>query len=863
MANGFRPLLMFPRPAAAERNRLNGGPTAIHLPPIGRQRARIAPQLAALQEAFNAKRVRLQQGAPLENPEMVLVLEVVGTVQNFARAVNNVRGLDWLYEFVQEQIDQDEDFYFEEERDGTLSGRLYLLGTNQDALDQLLALWDRYQRDPNAPFDRGLAPIKQMFGHLKKIRPWNANDRVDANIRSYWQDEAESGLATIRFEIEAWHFASADKNESTRVEVEAITQRMQGRVLARALIPEIAYHGFLLEIPREGILAILAGDVPELLLSDRIMFFRAKAQSICDGSDVVAGTPATVESPVPTKPPIVALLDGVPLANHALLANRLILDDPDGWEGTSEVKDRVHGTAMASLIVNGENLEAVTPLEQLLYVRPIMQPDPRDFGERRRERTPDNVLLIDLIHRAVKRICEGDSAQGAVAPTVRVINLSMGDDNCIFASAMSPWARLLDWLAHHYSLLFIVSAGNDPSPLTLATPKYSLGTLTVDARRRLALEALVSQSAGRRLMAPAESINALTIGALHTDESRPNAVPNRYDLFALGDISPLSRAGHGYRRAPKPDVLMPGGRTLHMEQFVGPANVCVVETVRTSSPPGHAVAVPPLRGGATNETTHCRGTSNAAALASRAASQAYSVIENLHARFGNDAPGPEYDAVVLKALLVHGAAWGDHASQLLALRPDLEAIPDANRRRIAQQDFLTRWLGYGPTDVQRATTCTDQRATMLGFGEVNVDRALEFSAPLPPSLAGVRVWRRMTITLAWNAPVHPGHQSYRRVRLWLGRTGTELRLHRRNSINDKAALRGTVQHEILEGDDAVAFVDGDRFVCKVNCAADAGGHSESVRFALCVSLEVSEETRISIYDEVRQRLELPVQVNAA
>jgi hypothetical protein len=84
--------------------------------------------------------------------------------------------------------------------------------------------------------------------------------------------------------------------------------------------------------------------------------------------------------------------------------------------------------------------------------------------------------------------------------------------------------------------------------------------------------------------------------------------------------------------------------------------------------------------------------------------------------------------------------------------------------------------------------------------------------------------------------------------------GGELRVKRHNSVDDKAATRGTVQHEIYEGDDALAYVDGATFKCKVNCFADAGKLEGAVRFALCVSLEVAEGSEIQVYKEIRERI---------
>ena len=91
----------------------------------------------------------------------------------------------------------------------------------------------------------------------------------------------------------------------------------------------------------------------------------------------------------------------------------------------------------------------------------------------------------------------------------------------------------------------------------------------------------------------------------------------------------------------------------------------------------------------------------------------------------------------------------------------------------------------------------------------------------------------------------------------------QLRIKRSNSVHEKTALRGTVQHEILEGEDAVAFVDGNRFECKVNCAADAGELPGKVPFALCVSLEVAVGSGIPIYQEIRERIAPAIGIQAA
>lgn len=543
------------------------------------------------------------------------------------------------------------------------------------------------------------------------------------------------------------------------------------------------------------------------------------------------------------------------MINHDLLQGRLEVEDPDAWGATYEVKDRTHGTAMASLILHGELLDhPVQTSPRRLYVRPIMRPDPADQRNPRSEHTPNDILLIDLVHRAVKRICEGEAGGPASAPTVRVINLSVGLTGREFGREMSPWARLLDWLAHRYSILFIVSAGNKASPLNLPIRRDDIGDLSEEDRRRLAISSLISDSSGRRLLSPGESINALTVGAHHSDSSQPQIPANRYDVFTSYGVSPVSRIGLGYRRAVKPDILMPGGRILFSQSYaVGPAQ-CVLNPVTLAAAPGHRTAAPPSAGNGTHNTSFCRGTSNAAALASRTAGQIYEVLESLR-RDNPDQLPSSYDAVLLKALLVHGALWGDLPDVLLANGPSFDHIEHVSSRQKAKQDFVSRWIGYGVVDPQRSLACAPHRATLIGVGEIGDGEAQVFTAPLPPGLSGAIEWRRVTLTLAWLSPIRPSDQRYRSAKLWIQPPGDTFRVSRENTVDFRSAQRGTVQHEVLEGrDEAMAFVDRDRFVCKVNCKEDAGSFDSKVKFALGVTIEVGVDSTINVYEQIRERL---------
>ena len=57
--------------------------------------------------------------------------------------------------------------------------------------------------------------------------------------------------------------------------------------------------------------------------------------------------------------------------------------------------------------------------------------------------------------------------------------------------------------------------------------------------------------------------------------------------------------------------------------------------------------------------------------------------------------------------------------------------------------------------------------------------------------------------------------------------------------------RGTLQHEVLEGERATVFQDGDSIVLKVNCRAEADDIPEPIRYGLVLTLEIAEEVQTS------------------
>lgn len=382
--------------------------------------------------ALEAKRFQLQQSSSGIDPEEVLVLETVGSIEEFAKSVVNIEGFEWLGEIEIDDIEPDDDFYDEKSEAKYLKGRLYLISTNIAAMNQLLSLWNQFIQDPNIKFQRGFGKFKDVFKQLKDIRRWDVQDRFDeTNVLNIWKQNLELAPdQVIRFEIELWYRNNIELRQQSFSSVQSLLNSMGGNVVTFSEISEISYHAILAELPASEIRNIINNLDVALVKCDNIMYFRPSGQIIMDNTLIEeSGSDLEISDNIlPVGEPIVAIFDGYPLANHEILAGRLQIDDPDNIDQAYQANERKHGTAMCSLIVKGDINNNQGYISCPLYVRPIMKPNEYD----RTEYVPNDILLVDTIHRAVKRMFEGDNDETPSAPMVKVINLSIGDPDRVF-----------------------------------------------------------------------------------------------------------------------------------------------------------------------------------------------------------------------------------------------------------------------------------------------------------------------------------------------------------------------------------------------------------------------------------------------
>jgi hypothetical protein len=428
VADPKHPLLLLPTAQEAAKARRSGGASDLRLPSRRRQGERLQPQFAGLETAFQDRSVRLQDALHGIALEQVVVFEVAGSVANFYRAVRNA-GLQWLFEVDGADAAPDEDFRLAKNAADPLPTKLFLILSNQQALQDILGLWRGYQRVGREAFQRGLAPWFHVFQQLRAIRLWDITDRVEPDTRSAWQERLDAGDAVIRTEIELWYSDSDHHNAQWVADLRALLHGSGSAVIATAQIAAIRYHAVLADLSAQAVRAILDDPASPLAVTGPVMYYRPQVRAMAPAAPRES-TAFTVGRPIPTGDPIVAILDGVPLQNHALLAERIILDDPDGLQAQVPAQDRVHGTSMASIVLHGD-LNGQTPtVANRVLLHPILVPD----SQGREISSPDR-LLLDVIHIAVRRLVD-------TFPSVRVINLSIGDVKREFVRSMSPLARL-------------------------------------------------------------------------------------------------------------------------------------------------------------------------------------------------------------------------------------------------------------------------------------------------------------------------------------------------------------------------------------------------------------------------------------
>jgi len=739
-----RPIILFPEPQLADRDKRRKNPMPImNKPTFRKQYNRLQPAFNVLKDAFEKKRIQIQNAPVGMNPEYALVFEVVDSVDSFYTAVKNSEGLEWLFDKESFDIEPDEDFYYDKDKTKNLSGKVYCVMSNQEAMEQMLSCWRRFNDGESDVFARGYAGLRDIFVNIKQIRTWTAEDRIqETQILKYWRDSLEiDGNIAVPFEVELFYRNDQEKRTLAEKTIILEVERLGGRILSKCHISEIAYHSLLVELPRNRIEELVENyDQVQLVHIDDVMFLRP----ICQSAFNV-------------------------------------------YADTSVIEDS-----------------------------------------------------IEEIHAAIVRLFEKQNGIEPIAPSIRIINLSLGDPVRQLATLMSPLARLIDYMAYKYSVLFIVSAGNHPETIDMLECTFDeLKGKEIHERSKEYFKCISENQRNIKVLSPAENINGLTIGALYDDYC--DIDENNRAIFAVqkGLPSPISSYGKGYRSIITPDLFYRGGRKFISGTWNGQC-----KWLQSNREPGCRVAAP-TSDATKNGQAFSFGTSDATALISHEALKCYDVLYDIYQTETGEAPPKEYVAILLKAMLTHGASWGELASRVAEITG-------------AKEKQISRWLGYGIPNVSRVEECAKNRVTLIGTGSLKKDEGHIFSLPLPVDISSKVIKRRLVVTLAYFSPVEVNKQAYRSAKLWFDVVGNDQLASNRENTEWRAVQKGTLQHEVFEGEKALIWNDDKEIQIKVNCKEDAGKFKTAIPYCIFVTFEVAEGQNIDVYSKVVNKVKTAI-----
>jgi hypothetical protein len=226
------PLLRLPTPNPAALPRGYGGGEPIRFPSKKRQTDQFDPLFSRLKSVLSRRdaAVRLRDDPSSLAPDRVIVFEIAGTIDNFLRAISQIRGLEFMAEYEADFV-ADDDFAVQDKRKGKegedrtdkpVPGRLYLAMPDVRALEELLSLWERWVKGEK--FAIGLAPFTHLFEQLHDLRPWGPQDRIPDETIAFWREESERRPdQPVRTEVELWYRDSERRRREASQALQVMT----------------------------------------------------------------------------------------------------------------------------------------------------------------------------------------------------------------------------------------------------------------------------------------------------------------------------------------------------------------------------------------------------------------------------------------------------------------------------------------------------------------------------------------------------------------------------------------------------------------------------------------------------------------
>jgi hypothetical protein len=868
-----RPILKLTDPSKGKRVKGHSGIGPLKpagYPSKDGQTKRLTDLLDPLVRAFEGDRptITLKSDPSGVAPERALVFEAATSIQDFAKAARAAE-LEVFSEYDSDDAASlGEDDFQPPEGQAALYPTLYATMPSEHTLRRLLTHWRRYQRGETPSRSEGLMPWWHMFEHLIDLRPWGPEDRFTKGAQSVIADRLPTDdEEETKLEIEVWPSRFSNKRNAWRTEIKQVVDQLGGRIVDEQLIVErdFIYDALLITLRAGYVRALIDNPFLEggLASIDGIQFIlpQTVAQSVPITPEEHSSRYAPEDGFDEGAPMRAVLMDGVPIAAHPALDGGVVIEDVHDLERLSQVSQRGHGTAMASLILRGDlGADGEPFVDSRLLSIPILV----DGADGQSSATsPSDRLFVDVIHTALVRCFTADEP---LAPDAFVVNLSIGVHEQRFAGRISALARLLDWWSWKHGILFSVSAGNVLDDLTIhGVTSTQFEDATPEDRQEMLRAASMDKAFERSLLAPSEAINALTVGATSHDLS-PKAVPKdpslvRFEIDHEEALPQLSSAiGLGPAKALKPDILVAGGA---LEMRVIPSGDDIRLRVSKAERTGLVVATPAMQTG--ENTGRARGTSDATALATRSLIQAAEALTDYDGPFEGLELARHELALATRALAINSSVWPD---DFRPFEQDAKTRLKKEKSSTPVKDQVAKYFGFGVLEPMRMVDGPYNGATSIGLGTIRKDQSRVFKVALPPSLAGEKLPRSMRVTVTWFSPVAPTRALYRCAAMEAScvdaNDHSEVLKDWQVSLKGfgpdrNMAGRGSVwsQRLVQKNQTTPVYEDGDGIHIRVQCReVGKGGLSpdDDIAFAVAVSFEVEGEVQFDVYDEIRQQV---------
>lgn len=862
-----------------------------------RQGERLNDAILEFERDAAQKILDISQNPQNIDPELGRVLEICGNQKELQKILQSIPGIDVPLIYEGESFSPDNDFHHlkktasgEMEADTKkISFNLYLITFDTRASQNFFKIWREWQNKSEiGDIDESLSEFtkfSKIFPYIIDIRKWDVKDQLE--LEGFKKDLEkkikEYSEEPVKFEIELIY----SSNNATRISrLSALEKRIRdnnGRVLdGPCLIEEIGYQGVLVELPACNVTEVM--NHPSVnIAGDGVLTFRMMGQSkpqFTAEIDVESSfTPEEINSTVssiPLRKPVIMMLDGYPLENHALLQNRLDIDDSGDIDDLNyPLEERRHGTEMASLILHG-HIGYSKSLNQKIRIVPVNRPKRFIQGSEEfyDEVIPDDKLTVDFFHRLLKEQLMGDRDKWNESG-ILLINLSQGISGRPYFNCLSPLSRLLDWVSYKANVLFIISAGNHDDDFSDRSIKGKI-SLSNNFGEKLLCDHLTG-SLKNRLLSPSESINSITVGALNwTGVSTPNSEIIPYpeaDTIHFPEIFPsiTTSCGYGFGKSIKPDILYPGGkRGLEFKDYY---NITKYElTSGFNSDSGIPAAYPSIVQGNVVGKEYDSGTSLSAALATHDAGLCYEQLITYFEDF--HLPDKYYEClpVILKALLVHSSSWGiasNKIKELLAKYDENYQKSTGQKQKRRLLDITTRWIGYGRADASEVLTSNDGKVTLIGCGYLkgNPDMSTVRYEWSVPDLLYTSTKNRITVTLAYLSPINfkslKNHQAKLTFNFMSNVVENRSKSIHRSGPDHNVVQRGTVQHEIFEDVD-FQNLGVNKMCIDVMCKYD-GNLESSIPYGMIITVDNYRRTDVysnTLYAQMREIIAPRVRVES-